>query len=129
MSIQKFIAEEHDVRHPLHLEGMKTPVTQDSRTHQSFRDETTIQSIYERFTRTGTLEVESRRARAQYGDVSHLNEDLTVLHSRASETHAELNEFVKAEKKKKAEPKKITDAPQGVPAPAPAAPPEPPTQV
>ena len=63
--------------------------THGSMTDQAAAQETEINAIVERFTRTGTMP-KSLEEIAQYGDVSRLNEDLTVLIQRKEEAEARL---------------------------------------
>lgn len=116
--------EAFEVRHPLARPRLQTVIEGESRTHQSFHDETRISTIYARFTRTGDLGIAERKAKAQYGDVSELNQDLTVLHSRAQETKEQFRQDLEVAAAKKG--KKDAGAPAGSSqeaAPAPVAPP------
>lgn len=117
-----------EVRHPMARPRLQTVVEGESRTHQSFHDSTRISSIYERFTRTGSLGDEDRKARAQFGDVSNLNKPLTDLMVEAEVTRervADYNASVKAKADQAA--KEAAAAPGGgsaqEPGKAPVAPP------
>lgn len=92
--------EEFEVRHPLERPVLNTTIVGESRTLQSAHDETRIQNIFERFTRTGVDSFESRKAQAQFGDVSHLNKPLTELLVEAEATlsaAADLGQKVQSE--------------------------------
>lgn len=94
------IEEAQEVRPPYDRPKLLTRVGP-SRTHQSFRDETRIQSVYERFTRTGVMPHEDRRASARYEDVSHLNRDLTELVAESSQTISTFREDLRNERKRR----------------------------
>lgn len=108
--------EEFEVRHPMARPKLQTVVKGVSRTHQSFYEETRIQNIYERFTRTGSLGFEERKARQQFGDVSGLNKDLTELHVLHSQVYEKIDQAAaRVDEEKAAARKKAEDAsaPQG----------------
>lgn len=66
---------------------------------KTVQEDTDIKNIVERFQRTGTLPNVDRQP--QYGDVSHLNEDLGVLLARKQETERRIADYM--EKKKNEE--------------------------
>lgn len=70
----------------------------DSKTHQSFREETDINVIVDRFQRTGQLPA-VRQKEAQYMDVSELNKPLSDVINQSAETLEKARSFLNEKEK------------------------------
>lgn len=71
---------------------VQTPVADESMTDTSFGNDTDINKIVERFSRTGSLP-EGPSQQPYYGDVTHLQDDLTSLLERTAQAREVLNEL------------------------------------
>lgn len=71
------------VRNSWCRERLKAKIDPVSMTQESHRDQTDVNAIIARFERTGHMP--QNREQPQYGDVSHLNDDLLVIINRAKD--------------------------------------------
>lgn len=82
------------VRHPLSRERLITQTSGDSLVQAGFGNDTDVNRIIERFTRTGVLP--TANSEPQYADVTGLQEDLTDLIQKQRDTHREIMEVQKS---------------------------------
>lgn len=73
----------------------------ESATDDSFGNDTDVNNIVERFTRTGILPPATKEA--QYADVSGLQKDLTELINEANEAKARVEELAQEQQRAKRE--------------------------
>lgn len=84
-----------------------TVIEGESMTHQDHAESCNINVIVNQFSRTGVIPPDPRGRVPQYGDVSHLNEDLTSLINVARDGNSAKDAIVS--KRKAAEAKKLAD--------------------
>lgn len=79
------------IRKPRSRERLITQTSGDSKVQDGFGNDTDVNRIVERFTRTGIMPTATREG--QYADVSGLQEDLTDLIAKQRQTQAEIREL------------------------------------
>lgn len=88
-----------NVRHPLSRERLVTQTYGDSKVQDGFGNDTDVNRIVERFTRTGFMPKAQREP--QYADVTDLQEDLTDLIAKQRETQNQIREVQQSIEDKK----------------------------